>query len=317
MRWFASPLDRASGHAPVRAFGVRQHRGAWAWLALGMASSIVLGPASAHAFCRSTTCASDCQPDLDDCKTLGFPLYWTSMCVGFSLQKDGSVNIPITDVRRVVEASFVAWADVECATGTATLAFTELADVSCNKAEYNPSGQNANLILFQDYKWNYTGEFNTLGKTTVTYDSATGEILDADIELNHAFNELTTNDTHVVYDLQSILTHEIGHFIGLDHSSDPYATMTPGYQQGSIELRTIEPDDVAGVCTIYPPERAAVCAPNPRGGLGDLCEAAAEEQDAGCSCRLASPARGRSNGLFVLALLGLGFAWRRARRRTA
>jgi hypothetical protein len=205
------------------------------------------------------------------------------MCVGFSLQRDGSINIPFVEVERVVQDSFVAWSDLQCPTGTASLAFSRLADVTCNKAEFNPDSANANVVVFHDYKWSYTGEFNTLAKTTVTYDNGTGEIFDADIELNHAFNEFTTGDGYVVYDLQSVLTHEIGHLIGLDHASDLAATMTPGYQQGTIDLRTIEADDIAGVCAVYPPERVAQCSTTPRGGLGDSCAAAAEEAESGCS----------------------------------
>jgi predicted Zn-dependent protease with MMP-like domain len=288
--------------------------------ALGAAVAL-LTPASAAAFCRSTTCTGDdCPRDAEDCKTTGAPLFWVSMCVGFSLQRDGSVNLPYTEIERVAEASFVEWSDVQCPTGPATLAFSRLADVTCRKAEYNPDDANANIVLFQDNKWNYTGEYNTLAKTTVTYDNDTGEIFDADIELNQAFNEFTTGDSDVVYDLQSILTHEIGHFFGLDHSADLNATMTPGYDQGSTELRTIEADDIAGVCAIYPPERQAACSPTPRGGLGDLC---AFEQQAkegtGCSCRLGAPPQpgsSRSWGASWAWVLGLGAtAARRARRR--
>jgi len=314
MRFLASRLHSARTLLGRHPFGTRKHLAAGMAAALAVTAAALLCPARAEAYCRSTTCLTDCQPDLDECKTQGFPLYWASMCVGFSLQKDGSVDLAMDDVRRVAVASFATWADVECPTGTASLTFSELADVTCAKAEYNPDGQNANIVLFQDYKWNYTGEFNTLAKTTVTYDASSGEILDADIELNQAFNELTTSDTVVVYDLQSILTHEIGHFIGLDHSMDFDATMTPGYEQGATDLRTIAPDDIAGVCAIYPPARPAVCAPTPRGGLGDLCYAQATAGDRGCSCGLASPARKGSYGLLVLGC-SIGLAARRLRVR--
>ena len=299
----------------------RARRGNPAIAAALLGAVALLAPASAAAFCRSTTCTGDgCPRDADDCKTTGAPLWWASMCVGFSLQRDGSINLPYAEIERVAEASFVEWSDVQCPTGPATLAFSRLADVTCRKAEYNPDGANANIVLFQDNKWNYTGEFNTLAKTTVTYDNNTGEIFDADIELNQAFNEFTTGDTNVVYDLQSILTHEIGHFFGLDHSPDLNATMTPGYDQGSTQLRTIEADDIAGVCAIYPPERQAQCAPTPRGGLGDLC--AFEQQvkeGGGCSCRLGGlslPGSPGSWGGAWLWALGLGAgAARRTRRR--
>lgn len=287
--------------------------------ALALAAGVLCGAATdAHAYCRSTTCSGECAPDENGCKTMGEPLYWASMCVGFSIQEDGSVNIPFPEIERVVEASFVTWSDLECQTGLSTLAFSRLADVACHQAEYNKGDANANAVMFQDYRWQYTDENNTLAKTTVTYDNDTGEILDADIEMNHAFNAYTTGDVDVQYDLQSILTHEIGHLIGLDHSPDFYATMTPWYDQGSVELRSLETDDVAGVCGVYPPERAAQCLPTPRGGLGDECAAApGDGEDDGCSCATVATPRSAAGALAAAAIMVVAGGLRRRGRRPA
>jgi uncharacterized protein (TIGR03382 family) len=66
-------------------------------------------------------------------------------------------------------------------------------------------------------------------------------------------------------DLQNTITHEAGHFVGLAHpcgdageptcSSDPsfaQTTMYPVTTPGDVAKRTLSPDDVAGVCAIYP-----------------------------------------------------------------
>jgi hypothetical protein len=50
-------------------------------------------------------------------------------------------------------------------------------------------------------------------------------------------------------DLQGIATHEYGHALGLGHSSVAGATMATG--TSPIDMRSIEPDDVAGVQSIY------------------------------------------------------------------
>lgn len=238
----------------------------------------------ANAFCRSTTCSGTCQRDADGCKTEGEPLYWASYCVGFSLQESGSEHIDFSTFEQIAAESFVAWSEVDCGGDVSTIAFTRLDDVTCHQAEYDPSGTNANVVMFQDHKWDYKGVDNTLAKTTVTYDTATGEILDADIELNHAFNELTVGDDDVVYDLQSILTHEIGHFIGFDHTLAAGATMNAGYDPGSTNQRDLDADDLEGLCSVYPPGRDAVCQPEPRGGFSAECSLGPDDTaEEGCA----------------------------------
>ncbi len=281
-------------------------------LAASVAFAILVSTSEAHAWCRSTTCTGDCPRDENDCKTTGEKLSWKGVCVGFSLQKDGSVNIPLDELRATVQDSFAAWADIDCGGGElASIGIAELEDVTCHHAEHDNGGPNSNAIIVQDTKWDYHGPDDTLAKTTVTYDSKTGEILDADIEINHAYNEITTGDGNVVYDLRSILTHEIGHFLGLDHSADPASTMYADYEPGSTEQRTLEDDDFAGLCDAYPPGREGVCDSTPRGGLADLCKGeVAAEQSTGCTVAPSPP----GNTGTLLAFAAAALAWTRRKR---
>ena len=126
--------------------------------------------------------------------------------------------------------------------------------VDCALVQYNQDQPNQHVILFHDTNWPYTDAANTLALTTVTYDPDTGEIYDADMEVNTTVSPVVVSDPVAddAYDFLSIVTHETGHFLGLAHSGDERATMYAHYQPGQTSMRNLTEDDVTGICTIYP-----------------------------------------------------------------
>ncbi len=131
------------------------------------------------------------------------------------------------------------------------------------------------------------------------------------MEINVAQYQLTMEDATADYDLQSVFTHEAGHFLGLAHSPDSSATMFAVYTPGSTAFRSLAADDVAGVCAVYPAQTIdpAKCNVLPRHGFSPAC---AEKQTEG-SCALRGPAT--RDGAVGIVALGLAvFALRRRRR---
>ncbi len=51
-------------------------------------------------------------------------------------------------------------------------------------------------------------------------------------------------------DLQTVLAHEIGHSLGMNHSGVASALMFPSYTPGT-QIHTLDPDDSAGIISVY------------------------------------------------------------------
>jgi len=255
------------------------------------AFAILAVASDASAFCRSTTCRSsstkDCATDENSCPTDGAKLFWPTSCISYAMNENGTQDLDPVDTRDIIRKTFQAWTDVPCPKGgNASMTFEERDPVSCKRSEYNKDAPNLNVVLFQDDDWKYRGIDGTLAKTSVTYNDQTGEIYDADIEVNAANNTVTITDNpaKVEYDLQAILTHEVGHFIGIAHSAESSAVMFSSYSPGSTSQRKLTADDIDAVCAIYPPKSGVACNSMPRGGFSASCD----EPDKGGLCAVSA-----------------------------
>jgi len=76
-------------------------------------------------------------------------------------------------------------------------------------------------------------------------------IREADIALSTSA-PFSTSGEPGKYDLQSVLTHEAGHLLGLDHSALLSSVMAPYGRIGQLDQRTLSYDDMAGAALLYP-----------------------------------------------------------------
>lgn len=97
-------------------------------------------------------------------------------------------------------------------------------------------------------RWPFS--FRALAVTLTTYNDNTGQLIDTDIIINGEMPFGFSGDRNS-YDLDTVLTHELGHVLGLDESNVPGSTMFPDTRRGETNRRELSTDDVDGIMSLY------------------------------------------------------------------
>lgn len=298
--------------------------------AASLAICLTFSP-SARAFCQSRTC----QPKLEtcpprgpasyQCTDAGKVLFRKSSCVSFNVQEAGSARHEIDAqlFEQIVQDAFDRWLNADCGGGAhPSISVESLGTASCNEAQYNCTHGNANLFLFEDDEWVATNAADAYALTTVWFVPSTGEIRDVDVEINGTRGDVDWSTPRDGVHLPSIVTHEVGHFLGLAHSpDDALAVMRPRFDPKSADdLRVLTPDDEAGICSVYPPDRATSsddCAP--RNGFASDCGPGDGEHcsisSSSSGCCSTAPGRPEPLGLLALTAFAAATGVARARRK--
>jgi hypothetical protein len=232
-------------------------------LAVAASALCLLDASAVHAYCRLTT---EMPTPGNNCSQAGIGLAWKRQCISFSVQPPMRADPPLESVRSVADRAFATWNAVSCNNRPLGLDIKQTEELgACGQPQYNTHGPNANTIIFVD-DWSARGlPQDAFGLTLVWHNPDTGEIYDADMQLNETLGSITVCDATCPtgsndVDLQNVMTHEAGHFLGLGHSNVHGATMSSRATVGETTKRVLGDDDRMGLCATYANNSPASCA---------------------------------------------------------
>ena len=248
-----------------------------------------------------------CAADESQC---GCGLRWPSDAeVRYTIDSNGLPGLERTALVTAIDSAFATWRALLCdgeplpvrlvnnGSGTPTPVGGTCTHSDPTSGACDTATNNGNYVQFftNEQAWSDTSHqgLYVYALTVLTFTPRTGEIFDADILVNAANHKycLTKCADDV---LCNTLTHEVGHLLGLDHSKDPKATMSPSALPGDTNKCAMHADDRLGMCTIY----------------RSVCAQRAGEEPSNCSAAPAQPVGGSSFLWFCLVgILGLG-VWR-------
>jgi len=225
--------------------------------------------------------------------------YYVQDTRGQPLHVGPGAGLSSDDIRDAAANGFAAWSSQTCT----DIQFYYKGIVATRESNMtSETVNNYNTIIFRYQDWQDTDCLDAIACTTVVTRRAAGEIIDADIDLNLADYEFVLNPLpgSTAFDLQSVLTHEIGHMIGFDHTQDthPEAVMWPYASWGDeATRRSLAQDDVDTLCETYPAGACPV--------INDYRQSQCPDAETAAGCSTAGPPPRDDGWRFALSGIGV------------
>jgi hypothetical protein len=189
----------------------------------------------------------------------GVQMRWAAEQVPVALDAThGSRTLDAAQVEQALDAALASWSALPEA-----------------RVLFEHALQAKTLVRFHHEHWPYAKD--QLAVTILIAREKSGEIVSGTIEINEQHNRFGAGG----HDLQGVLTHELGHLLGLGHSDDAHATMFATTAPGELTQRDPNDDDRAGVAWLYPPP-SRMSAPTPSAAPPTATAPAAQPLAGGC-----------------------------------
>lgn len=189
---------------------------------------------------------------------------WSRLPVTYEVNTSSSTELGRDTTLAAVQASYASWEAPAC-TGFRAMFSGE------TTGTWNGGDGRNTLIWIYDAsrRPRELGSTSTIGVTLSIFSGR--DAIDGDILFNGMDHQWTTSPARFgQVDAQSIITHETGHQLGLNHSPLMSATMYAAYL-GGTGSRSLDTDDINGVCALYPSGVAPECSSDAMCGAGRVC----------------------------------------------
>ncbi len=181
-------------------------------------------------------------PPLDPVPPNGLVWQPDQIPVHYRINRAGSDDVPYDETLAPILAAFSSWQHVTCS----SLSYIWMGDTTLG-----PAIDDVNVISFVESDWIYGEE----AAAAASLSFAPGSPPTADVSFNGEFFTWAIgpepSQVPAVQDIQSVLTHELGHFSGLTHSYSAIDTMYYAWRPWQSQ-RTLSAADKLGLCEIYP-----------------------------------------------------------------
>ncbi|MBI2894799.1 MAG: matrixin family metalloprotease [Deltaproteobacteria bacterium] len=175
----------------------------------------------------------------------GAAVHWEDMSVSFRVDQSLTAIGQPTTIRNAVLSGFRNWGSI----AGNPFVFSGDGVPYQSLGSGDPTDGVSDVILVQS-GWQFEPAYGAM--TLVTYDASSGTIVDADILMNgQGYRYLVDPTPEQGWDLENVLTHEIGHLLGLGHAEDTEATMYATSERGETKKRSVESDDQLGFRVLY------------------------------------------------------------------
>lgn len=174
------------------------------------------------------------------------PIRWQGPTISYLVHPGGSDDVPDGSDQLAVREAFESW-------NSALQGALQLVEASGpNPSSKNVDELSTHRIVFDedDTTGYFPVETGIVALTPIRYNSL-NRIVDADIIFNGRDHRFSTSFATSSFDIRDVAAHEVGHFLGLDHSPQLGATLFPYVSYGQTEHRSLSEDEVQAARAVY------------------------------------------------------------------